>query len=298
MIQEVIAKLAERQDLTSSEAREAMSEIMSGNTTEGQIAGFLMGLRSKGETPDEIAGCARAMREKAIRIQSTGNRAVSSRCGSADVLKALGVNIEIPVEKVSKVLEEVGITFLFAPHMHQAMKYAVGVRKDLSIRTIFNILGPLTNPAGAKRQVLGVFRASLTETMARVLKDLGSEHALVVHGDGGLDELSTVGATKVSELRNDSVSTYQLKAEDVGVHMASPEAIRGGDTVQNAEIITGILGGNNGAPREIAVLNAGAAIFVAGRAPSLKDGVREARAALDNGSAKKKLKQWIEATNS
>lgn len=336
MIQEVIAKLAERQDLTSSEAREAMSEIMSGNTTEGQIAGFLMGLRSKGETPDEIAGCARAMREKAVRIQSAnpavidtcgtggdssgtfnisttaaiiasaagatvakhGNRAVSSRCGSADVLKALGVNIEIPVEKVSKVLEEVGITFLFAPHMHQAMKYAVGVRKDLSIRTIFNILGPLTNPAGAKRQVLGVFRASLTETMARVLKDLGSEHALVVHGDGGLDELSTVGATKVSELRNDSVSTYQLKAEDVGVHMASPEAIRGGDTVQNAEIITGILGGNNGAPREIAVLNAGAAIFVAGRAPSLKDGVREARAALDNGSAKKKLKQWIEATNS
>ncbi|MBI4428178.1 MAG: anthranilate phosphoribosyltransferase [Ignavibacteriales bacterium] len=336
MIKEVIIKLAEHQDLSSPEAYEAMIEIMSGNASDAQIAGFLMGLRLKGETPEEISGCARAMREKAVRIQAKhpavidtcgtggdasgtfnisttaaiiasaagaavakhGNRAVSSRCGSADVLKALGVNIDIPVEKVSKVLEDVGITFLFAPVMHQAMKYAVGVRKDLAIRTIFNILGPLTNPAGAKRQVLGVFQPSLTETMALVLKDLGSDHALVVHGDGGLDELSTVGETKVSELRNGQVTTYQVRAKEVGVETTSADAIRGGGIATNVEIIQGILGGMDGAPREIAVLNAGAALFVAGKASSLKGGVQDARAAIDNGSAKRKLQQWIEATNS
>ncbi len=336
MIKEVIAKLADRQDLLTSESYEAMNEIMSGNATDGQIAGFLMGLRLKGETPEEITGCARAMREKAVHIHTKhtsvidtcgtggdssgtfnisttaaiiasatgvavakhGNRAVSSRCGSADVLKALGINIEIPVEKVSRVLDEIGITFLFAPVMHQAMKFAVGVRKDLGIRTIFNILGPLTNPAGSKRQVLGVFRGSLTETIAEVLKALGSDHALVVHGDDGLDELSTVGPTKVSELRNGKVETYTLNAEDIGVQLSSAEAIRGGNVEQNAEIIQGILSGKNGAPREVAVLNAAAAVYVAGKVPSLKDGVHQARAALDNGSAKKKLQQWIEATNS
>ncbi|HLF19634.1 MAG TPA: anthranilate phosphoribosyltransferase [Bacteroidota bacterium] len=336
MIKEAISKLVEKQNLSSLEAHGAMSEIMGGSATEAQIAGFLIGLRLKGETPEEIAGCARSMREQAIKIHTThmsvidtcgtggdssgtfnisttaaiiacaagavvakhGNKAVSSRCGSADVLKALGVNIEIPADKVSQILDDVGITFLFAPVMHQAMKFAVGVRKDLAVRTIFNILGPLTNPAGAKRQVLGVFQASLTETMASVLKELGSEHALVVHGEGGLDELSTVGKTKVSELRNGEVTTYELKAGDAGVELTTVEAILGGDTEKNVEILKGILGGRNGAPREIAVLNAGAAIFVAGKASSLKEGVREARSALDNGSAKKKLEQWIDATNS
>lgn len=336
MIKEAIGKLAEKQNLSVSEAQGAMSEIMSGNATDAQIAGFLMGLRLKGETPDEIAGCARSMREKAVRIHTTqmnvidtcgtggdssgtfnistiaaiiasaagavvakhGNRAVSSRCGSADVLKALGVNIEIPAEKVSQVLDAVGITFLFAPLMHQAMKFAVGVRKDLAVRTIFNILGPLTNPAGAKRQVLGVFQPSLTETIASVLKELGSEHAFVVHGEGGLDELSTLGKTKVSELRHGQVTTYELKVQDVGVELTTAEAIRGGDTERNVEIIKAILDGNNGAPREIAALNAGAAIFVAGQASSLKEGVREARSVLDRGLAKKRLQQWIDATNS
>jgi len=336
MILEAIGKLADRQSLTRSEAYEAMNDIMGGVATSSQIAAFLMGLRSKGETAEEIVGCAQSMREKSVRIETKhdniidtcgtggdasgtfnistaaaiiasaagapvakhGNRAVSSRCGSADVLKALGVNIEIPAEKVSRVLDDVGITFLFAPLMHQAMKFAGPVRKELSMRTIFNILGPLTNPAGAKRQVLGVFHPSLTETMAQVLKELGSAHALVVHGEGGIDELSTMGPTRVSELRGGEIRTFEVHPRDAGVSTTQPEGIRGGDPATNAEIIKAILSGKNSAPREIALLNAGAAVYVSGVAQTLKDGIARAREAVDNGLAKAKLNQWIEATNS
>ncbi|MGB2867028.1 MAG: anthranilate phosphoribosyltransferase, partial [Bacteroidota bacterium] len=322
MIQPFLAKLAERRDLTRSEAYEGMSDIMSGNATEPQIAGFLMGLRIKGETMQEIAGCAQAMREKSTTISTNhqnvidtcgtggdgsgtfnistaaaivasaagavvakhGNRSVSSKCGSADVLKELGVNIEIPVEKVSSVLDQVGITFLFAPLMHKAMKYAVNVRKDLGIRTIFNILGPLTNPAGAKRQVLGVFNPALTEIMAGVLKELQSTHALVVHGEGGLDEISTLGGTRVSELRNDQVRTYDVRATDLGIRQATIEGIRGTDAATNAAIIRKVFSGEKGAPRDIVLLNAGAAIFVAGKAESLKEGVQKAQESVDSGA--------------
>lgn len=336
MIREVINKLSSRQNLSKDEAYAAMNDIMSGNATEAQIAAFLMGLRLKGETVDEIAGCATSMREKATRINSTqknvidtcgtggdasgtfnisttaaiiasaggaivakhGNRAVSSKCGSADVLKALGVNIEIPVEKVSRVLDDVGITFLFAPLMHGAMKYAAPVRKDLGIRTIFNVLGPLTNPAGAKRQVLGVFDASLTEVMASVLSELGSEHALVVHGEGGFDELSTLGWTKISELKNGHVTTYKIMAQEFGFSNHSVAGLKGGDAETNSQIVRDILNGKGDAPREISLLNAAAAFIVAGKAQSLKEGLSLAKESVDSGAALRKLNQWIEATNS
>lgn len=336
MIAESIKKLAERTNLTKEEAYAAMNDIMSGGATDGQIAGFLMGLRLKGESVEEIAGCAQSMREKAVRITTKhrdvidtcgtggdgvgsfnisttaaiiasaagvpvakhGNRAVSSACGSADVLKALGVNIEIPVEKVGKVLDEVGISFLFAPMMHGAMKYAANVRKQLGIRTIFNILGPLTNPAGAKRQVLGVFHSSLTDTMAAVLKELGSEHALIVHGEGGFDELSTLGKTKVSELRGEVIANYEVSIESFGIRKAIMNDLRGGNAEQNASIVQNILNGGDGAPKEIALYNAGAAIYVGGKADNLKLGVDVAREVVTSGHAAKKLSEWIEATNS
>ncbi|HEX9615582.1 MAG TPA: anthranilate phosphoribosyltransferase, partial [Bacteroidota bacterium] len=297
MIQEAIAKIAARRDLEKSEAHGAMNEIMSGQATESQVAGFLVGLRMKGETAEEIAGCAQAMREKATRITTKhkdvidtcgtggdgsgtfnisttaaiiasaagvpvakhGNRAVSSACGSADVLKALGVNIELNPEQVSWVLDEVGISFLHAPMLHSAMKYAAPVRKQLGVRTVFNILGPLTNPAGAKRQILGVFSPELTDVMAAVLRDLGSEHALVVHGGGGLDELSTLGSSTISELKDGKVKSYSFDSSSLGFGRARQDEIQGGDMSTNADIIRRILDGQDGAPREIALLNAGAA---------------------------------------
>lgn len=334
MIREVIQKLALREDLSRQEAYETMTEIMSGAASEAQIAAFLMGLRLKGETIPEIAGCAQSMREKAIPIRSShlriidtcgtggdslgtfnistsaaiiasaagavvakhGNRAVSSRAGSADVLKALGVNIDLPPDRVSAILDQVGITFLFAPQLHSAMKFAVPVRRDMGIRTIFNILGPLTNPAGAKRQLLGVFDARLTDVLAGVLKELGSEQALVVHGQGGFDELSTLGWTKVSELKDGSVKTYELQSESFGFQAPPIAALKGGDAHQNAEIILQILDGRDGAPRDIAILNAAAAIVVAGLATTIPEGISRARDVLSSGAAKAKLQQWITAT--
>jgi anthranilate phosphoribosyltransferase len=336
MIKEAIRKLAARQSLSSGEAYAAMEEIMSGTATEAHIAAFLMGLRLKGETVEEIAGCARAMRAKSTRIQSNhpvitdtcgtggdasgtfnisttaaiiasaagaivakhGNRAVSSKSGSADVLKALGVNIDLPIEHVSSVLDEVGITFLFAPMMHGAMKFAAPVRRDLGIRTIFNILGPLTNPAGANRQLLGVFHPGLTEVMAGVLLELGSEHALVVHGEGGFDELSSLGSTRVSELKDGRVTTYTLHAKDLGIKPGALEDLRGGDASVNAEMTRSILAGRDGAPAEIAILNAGGALLVAGKANSVKEGMAFGRDAIRTGAATRKLHDWIEATNS
>lgn len=336
MIKDAVKKLAEHLDLTREEAYAAMDEIMSGNAPESLIAAFLMGLRLKGETVDEIAGCAQVMREKAVRITTRrtnvidtcgtggdasgtfnvsttaaiiasaagaavakhGNRAVSSRCGSADVMKALGLNLDIPPEKVSSILDELGITFLFAPHLHGAMKYAVNVRRDLGIRTIFNILGPLTNPAGAKRQVVGVFDDSLTDVLANVLKELGSKHALVVHGEGGFDEFSTLGWTKVSELKDGEVTTHTVQVESTGVKKTDLRGLQGGSAEDNAKIILDLLEGKDGAPRQIALLNAGAALLVSGIASSLGEGVNLAAEIVDSGKAKSHLKHWTEATNS
>jgi anthranilate phosphoribosyltransferase len=335
MIQRAIAKLVERQDLTREEAFEAMAQIMSGNATDSQISAFLVSLRMKGETPWEIAGCADAMRQKAERIESRhrvivdtcgtggdmsgtfnistasaivasaagavvakhGNRSVSSKCGSADVLQALGVNIELSPGDVARVLDEEGITFLFAPTMHKAMRFAVGVRKELALRTVFNILGPLTNPAGARRQVIGVFSPALTDTMARVLQELGSEHALVVHGEGGLDEMSTDGLTKVSELKEGEVRSYTVSQKDFGLQKAVRAELAGGDAVANAKIIRDILNGKKGAPFDIVLLNTGAALYVGGIAQTIGEGVVIARETILSGKAAGKLDQWIESTH-
>ena len=336
MIKDAIGKLAAHENLSQAEAYDAMNDIMSGNASESQIAGFLMGLRLKGETVDEIAGCARSMREKATPIKSKhesiidtcgtggdaagtfnvsttaaiiasaagaavakhGNRAVSSRCGSADVLKGLGVNIEITPEKVTRVLDDVGITFLFAPLIHGAMKFAAPVRRELGIRTIFNILGPLTNPAGAKRQLLGVFDPRLTEVIAGVLRELGSERAVVVHGQGGFDELSTLGWSKISEVSGGEITTYEISAQDFGFTPARLADLKGGEAELNARIIHSILNGDDGAPRDMALLNAAAAIMVAGLAGSIREGISVARGVVDSGAAQRKLSHWIEATNS
>lgn len=336
MIHEAIQKLASRENLSRQESFETMNEIMSGNASEAQIASFLMGLRLKGETIPEIAGCAQSMRDKSVSIRSKhaniidtcgtggdssgtfnistcaaivasgagakvakhGNRAVSSQSGSADVLRALGINLEISPQRVTEILDEVGITFLFAPQLHAAMKFAVPVRRDMGIRTIFNILGPLTNPAGARRQLLGVFDPSLTEVLAGVLKELGSEYALVVHGEGGLDELSTLGWTKVSQLRNGEITTYELRAESLGIRRASAESLRGGEAQVNAGIITAILEGKDSPATDIAVLNAGAALTVSGVAGDLKEGIARAHDSISGGAAMKTLNQWKEASHS
>ncbi|MBP6673441.1 MAG: anthranilate phosphoribosyltransferase [Bacteroidetes bacterium] len=336
MIVEAIHKLVEKTDLTKHEAYECVREIMSGNASDAMIASFLTALRMKGEISQEIAGAALAMREMATKIETKhsnvidtcgtggdglgtfnistasaivacaagavvakhGNRAVSSNCGSADVLKALGVNIELEREQVEQCLDEVRIAFLFAPKLHGAMKYAMPVRKELGMRTIFNVLGPLTNPAGAKRQVLGVFRRGLTETLANVLLDLGTERAMIVHGDGGMDELSTIGETRISEIDNGQVRTYSFSHLSAGIPSASLSDLNGGDIETNRQIIESVLNGSTGAPRDIVVLNAGAAVVVAGLADSIAEGVQRAQHAIDSGAAKQKLKELIEFTNS
>lgn len=334
MIQEAIHKLIERQDLTKHEAYECVLEIMSGKSTETLIASFLTALRMKGETVPEIAGCALAMREMATKISTHadnvidtcgtggdglgtfnistvsaiiaasagakvakhGNRAISSKSGSADVLKALGVNIEASKERIERCLNEIGIAFLFAPLLHGAMKYAMPVRRELGIRTVFNILGPLTNPAGAKRQLLGVFSTSLTETLAYVLQELGTERALVVHGVGGMDEISTIGETTVTEIKNGTVTTYTLHPQTFGIHVAHLAELAGADAAANAEIIHSILNGKKGAHRDIAAFNSGAALYVAGISDSIADGINRAEDALDSGLAKKKLQELIDYT--
>jgi anthranilate phosphoribosyltransferase len=336
MIQDALHKLIEKSDLTKQEAYESVKEIMTGKASDASIAAFLTALRMKGETSSEIAGCALAMREMSTKITTKhhkvidtcgtggdglgtfnistasaivasaagaivakhGNRAISSKCGSADVLKSLGVKIEIEKEKVERCLDEIGIAFLFAPLLHGAMKYAMPIRRELGIRTVFNVLGPLTNPAGAKRQVLGVFRRGLTETLANVLLDLGTERALVVHGNGGMDELSTIGETKISEVKDREITTYTYSHETAGIKSSELSALAGGDAEENARILTAIFDGVKGAQRDIVVLNAGAAIFVSGITSSIKDGVHVAQDSIDNGNAGKKMKELVEFTNS
>lgn len=327
MIQQAISKLIGKVDLTEEESMHAMNCIMEGQATQAQIAGFLTALRMKGETIAEITGCARCMREKAERIHPAagycidtcgtggdgadtfnistasaivaaaggvhvakhGNRAVSSRCGSADVLEALGVNILLEPADVEKCIEQVGIGFLFARNHHKCMKHAATPRNELGIRTIFNILGPLTNPAGAQGQVLGVFDENLTEVLAGVLCNLGTENALVVHGMDGLDEITTTDATKITEVKYSQLSTRYITPEEYGLKRAEKAELAGGDAATNAEIITSIFCGEKGPQRDIVLLNAAAAFHVGRAAKDMQEGLTLAAGIIDTGRAAQKL---------
>lgn len=334
-VQEVIGKLVERRNLTEAEAEEAMKCIMSGGATQAQIGSFLTALRMKGETVEEITAFARVMREFAARISpkvddvlvdtcgtggdkiktfniSTtamfvaagagvciakhGNRSVTSRAGSADVVEAVGVRIDLPPEEVERCIEDVGIGFMFAPRFHAAMKHAIGPRREMGIRTVFNILGPLTNPASAQAQVMGVFDAGLTEKLAQVLGKLGCERAMVVHGVEGLDEISTLGGTKISELVDGKVRTYTIFPEEFGLERANPETIAGKELGENVRMMLSVLKGERGPRRDIVLLNAAAAIVVGGKADGLREGISIAGKSIDSGHAYEKLVQLVEAT--
>lgn len=335
MIQEAIKDLIAGADLGRARTRAAMDQIMSGQATDAQIGAFLVALRIKGETVDEIAGCAEVMREKATPIATArpdlidtcgtggddsgtfnistavafvacgaglavakhGNRSISSHCGSADVLAALGVNVEASPEKVGECIDEVGIGFLFAVALHGAMKHAIGPRRELATRTVFNVLGPLTNPAGAKRQLIGVYDSALTEALAGVLGQLGSERALVVHGSDGLDEITLTGPTQVSELRDGRVSTRQIDPRDFGLQLAPAEALQGGDAAYNARILREVLDGREGPRRDVVLINAAAAIAVGGRAEDTTAGLELARASIDSGRARQALDRLVEVSN-
>jgi len=334
-IEQTLDRLVEGNDLSAQEAQEALEVIMSGNATEAQIGAFLVALRMKVETPDEITGFARAMRGNCIRIECSranlvdtcgtggdkldtfnistaaalvaagagvpiakhGNRSVSSQCGSADVLKELGVNIEASPEIVECCIDEIGIGFLFAPALHPAMKYAIGPRRELKLRTVFNVLGPLTNPAGATRQVLGVCDAALTEPLAEALAGLGTEHALVVHGMCGMDEISTLGETQVSELKDGTVGTKMWAPEDFGLKQAEPEDIAGGDVAESAQALVSVLEGEPGPRRDIVALNTAAAIYVGGLVENVPEGLKLAQDTIDSGVAKEKLEQLVALSN-
>jgi anthranilate phosphoribosyltransferase len=319
----LIEKLQHRVDLTVDEAASAMEAIMDGQAQPSQIAGFLIGLAMKGERPGEIVGLARTMRAKAtklsrsfapvfdtcgtggdrantfnvstvaalvlaacgVRVAKHGNRSVSSRCGSADLFEALGVNVAATPEIAERCLDQAGIAFLFAPTFHPSMRHAAQTRRELGVRTAFNLLGPLTNPAGAARQLVGVPRPELTELVARSLAQLGAERAWVVHGADGLDEISTTGYTKVSECRDGAVNTFYLHPADVGLAKAVPEALRGGDAAANASITRRLLGGERGAARDIVLLNAGASLLIADLVRTVPEGIAMAADALDSGRA-------------
>ncbi|MFA6109909.1 MAG: anthranilate phosphoribosyltransferase [Candidatus Latescibacterota bacterium] len=333
-IQQAIQSLIDGRDLGRQEAREVMDQIMSGEATPAQIGAFLVALRCKGETVAEIAGCAEVMREKATRVRTRrsdvvdtcgtggdgsgtfnisttvafvaagaglcvakhGNRAMSSRCGSADVLQALGVNTEASPEVVGRCLDEVGIGFLFAPLLHGAMKHAVGPRREIGTRTVFNVLGPLTNPAGARRQLVGVYAAGLTDTLAGVLRELGTERAFVVHGSDGLDEITVTGPTRISVLRDGKVTTGTVEPREFGLAIAPGESLKGGTPEENAAILTAVLEGEPGPRREVVLLNAAAAVVAGGRADTLAEGLERARESVDSGAALHALQQLRRAS--
>jgi len=334
MIKEAINIIVSSINLSEAEMAECMREIMEGKATDAQIGAFLTALRIKGETVDEITGAARIMREKAATIKAPegvldtcgtggdmahtfnistttaivvsacgapvakhGNRSVSSQSGSADVLEALGVKIDLPPENVEKCLFETGFGFLFAPLFHPAMKYAIGPRREMGLRTIFNILGPLTNPAGAKRQVLGVFAGKLTEPLARVLGNLGAHDAMVVHGEDGLDEITITDGTRVSRYANNAVENFFVSPEDFGVKRGKLTDLVGADKDANARITISILNGENGPKRDVVLMNSSAALVVAGKAKDFRSGAEIAAEALDSGKAMKKLKEIKKVTN-
>jgi len=334
MIKDALAKLADRIDLSAQEAETVMCEVMDGTATSAQIAAYLMGLRQKGETVDEIVGSARAMRSRAVRISvgasivvdtcgtggdgantfniSTtaafvvagagitvakhGNRSVSSRSGSADVLSALGVKIDLERERVANCIDEVGIGFLFAPHYHSAMKHCAGPRQEMGIRTILNVLGPLTNPAGATHQVLGVYEAQKTEILGRVLLELGSQHCFVIHGMDGLDEMTLSDRTKVSEGKGGVVSSYFISPEDFELLRVPRREIAGGSPEDNARIVKEILQGRKGSKRDIVCLNAAPAMVAGQKAKTLKEGFRMAQQTIDSGAAAEKLDRLVAYT--
>lgn len=335
MIQEAISKAIEGINLSEDEMKAVMEEIMTGGATDAQIGAFITALRMKGETVEEITGAARVMREKALRINAGsgrivdtcgtggdssgtfnisttaafivagagikvakhGNRSVSSKSGSADVLKTLGVNIEASVAVVEDCISEVGIGFLFAPLLHGAMKYAIRPRREIAIRTIFNILGPLTNPAGADSQIMGVYDGKLTDNLANVLCNLGSKAAMVVHGNDGLDEITLTTSSKISELKDGKVNTYEINPGDIGLLRCTLEDLKGGDAEDNAAITLDILKGKRGPMRDISLINASAAIVVGGGANDLKEGIAKAAESIDSGAALEKLEKLKEISN-
>jgi anthranilate phosphoribosyltransferase len=329
-----IAKVAEGQSLTADEAAEAFAIMMSGEASAAQMGAFLMGLRVRGETVEEITGAAQAMRAKATTVKAPegaidtcgtggdakgtynistcaaflvagagvpvakhGNKSVSSKSGSADVLAVLGVNLDVRPQIVSKAIEEAGVGFMFAPKHHSAMRHVGPVRAELGMRTIFNLLGPLANPAGAKHQVIGVFSRDWIVPLAEVLSNLGSSHVWVVHGSDGLDELTTTGPTFVAELKDGSVTTFEVTPGDAGLAQARPEDLSGGDAEENAKAIDAVLSGKPSAFRDIVVLNAAAALIVAGKAEGLLDGAKLAAEAIDSGAARKSLDDLVAITN-
>lgn len=329
------ALVNERRDLAEAETASVMREIMTGDATPAQIAAFLVALRMKGETVDEVAGMAREMREHSLhvevegplldtcgtggdssgtinvstaaafvaagagaRVAKHGNRAMSSACGSADVLEALGAKIDLGPEQVSECIRTSGFGFMFAQAFHPAMKHVAPVRRELGVRTVFNILGPLTNPAGATAQVIGVPRADLAPLLAEALGRLGSNHALVVHGDGGVDELALSGPSQVHELKDGSVRSYSIAPTDMGLALAPAEAVLGGTAAENADILRATLAGEPGPRRDIVVLNAAAALVAADIASDLSDGVRRAVEAIDSGAAKGRMEAFVSVSNS
>ena len=327
MIREAIQKVVDGQNLTETEMTDTMNEIMSGEATDAQIASLITALRIKGETLEEIAGAASVMRSKAtpvstkhalvvdtcstggtrlnsfnisttsafvvagagVPVAKHGNRGVTRASGSANVLIALGVNVEITPEHVGRCIDEIGIGFLFAPMLHGAMKYAIGPRREIALRTIFNTVAPLTNPAGAGAQVLGVYAPELTETHANTLRSFGSVHAFVAHGNDGLDEITTTTTTRVSELVDGSVKTYTLDPSELGIRKAQAEDLISGTPEENADTIVRLLNGERGPKRDIVLLNAAAAIVAGGKAGDLKDGLALANESIDSGKALEKL---------
>jgi anthranilate phosphoribosyltransferase len=335
MIKEAIAQLVTGHSLSMTEAAQVMAEIMEGQVTPAQFGAFVTALRLKGETVEEIAGMVQTMRDKAVhvvidepvvdtcgtggdnsatfnisttaafvvagagvKVAKHGNRAMSSKCGSADVLEALGVKIELTAEQVQRCLKEVGIGFMFAPSFHPAMKYAAAPRREIGIRTVFNILGPLTNPAGAQVQLLGVADGALVEKMAKVLQFLGCKHALVVHSEDGLDELTVTGKTFICEVRDNRLQNYTIIPEEVGLPRAKLDDLKGGTAAENAVLLRDILSGKAGHAMDAVLLNAAAALLAAERVETLADGVLFARGAIGTGRALEKLNGLIELTRS
>jgi anthranilate phosphoribosyltransferase len=331
MFQELIEKLTRHEDLTTDEAAGAMAEVMAGRAAPAHLSGLLIGLAMKGERPAEIVGFARTMRAHAVQISKRyddlfdtcgtggdragtfnisscaalvvaaagvpvakhGNRSASSKAGGADVYEALGIRITATPAVVERCLAEAGIGFFFAPTFHPSMRHAAPVRRELGLRTAFNLLGPLTNPAGATRQLVGVPRPEFTELLARALMLLGTTRAWVVHGADGIDELTTTGYTKISECRNGVVNTFYLHPTDVGLPKAPPGSLQGGDAHDNARIIESVLAGARGPARDVVLLNAGAALFIAGAAASVGEGILHASRAIDGGGAKRALERLV-----
>ncbi len=335
MIKEAIGALVSGRSLTMEEAASVMDEIMRGEATLAQIGAFVTALRLKGETVDEIVGLARTMRSKAIpvsiaepvvdtcgtggdglhtfnistvaafvaagaglKVAKHGNRAMSSRCGSADVLEALGVRIDLNAEQVQRCLQEVGMGFMFAPSFHPAMKYAAAPRREIGIRTVFNILGPLVSPAGARAQVLGVADESLVEKLALVLQGLGSHHALLVHGEDGLDEITIADRTEVCELKDGRINRYAISPEDFGLPRAGLDSLKGGTIEENAVMLREILAGSPGPRRNVVLLNAAAVLLAGDSVATLPQGVALAREVIDSGQALAKLEQLIKFSRS